>query len=151
MAQISQLSERDQTILAQVAEMQKYYGAIALSPDEGLLSQATVAAANYHSLEPARAAALDECNDKRASGTTRCVIGADIIPQRYEEGRALQLNIDASYSVTHRKGEYRRLRGDKSFAISIETGQWGFGASDAEAQDACASEGADDCKVIIRN
>ena len=147
-AQNGVLSEKDQAILAQVASTQKYYGAIAFSPDEGLLSQATVAAANYHSVEPARAAALAECNSKRQSGSAQCVIGADILPRRYQPGRALQLNIDATGAVGK---EYRRLRGDKAFSISSETGEWGFGASDAEAQAACAANGASDCRVVLRN
>lgn len=144
----SALSESDRAILARVAQSQKYYGAIAVSPDEGLLSSATVAAANYHSVEPARAAALAECNANRASGTSRCIIGADILPRRYQEGRALQLNMDASVAVG---STYRRLRGDKAFAISVETGHWGFGATDAEATNSCAAQGADDCRIVIRN
>lgn len=147
-AQLEALSEQDRAILARVAQSQKYYGAIAVSPDEGLLSNATVAAANYHSVEPARAAALAECNDKRASGAARCIVGADILPRRYSEGRDLQLNMDASVAVG---GAYRRLRGDKAFAISVETGHWGFGATDAEASASCAQQGADDCRIVIRN
>lgn len=142
------LSAADQDILAQVAQTQRYYGAIALSPDEGLLSEATVAAANYHSVEPARTAALAACNAKRKKGSASCVIGADILPPRYEEGRALQLNMEASTAVAK---DYRRLRGDKSFAISEGTGNWGFGESDAAALSACASQGASDCAVLLRN
>ena len=147
-SQTDKLSDQDRAILAEVAKTQKYYGAIAFSPDEGLLSEATVAAANYHSVEPAREAALAECNSKRASGAQRCVIGADILPKRYEPGRAIQLNMDATVAVGK---EYRRLRGNKAFSISSDTGEWGFGASEEEAQAACASKGARDCRVVLRD
>ena len=45
-------------MLAMVAKDQPYYAAIAISPDEGLMSEATMAAANHHTVEAAVAAVL---------------------------------------------------------------------------------------------
>lgn len=144
----SGLSESDQQLIATVAGQQKYYGAIAFSPDEGILSNATVAAANYHDVETASEKALSDCNGNRASGTARCVIAAWIVPPSYEEGRALQLNIDATAAV---RKEYRRVRGEKAFAVSMSTGNWGYGNSDEAALQNCISKGADDCTLLLRN
>ncbi|MBL3580704.1 hypothetical protein JMJ92_21615, partial [Rhodovulum visakhapatnamense] len=42
------LSEADRKGLVFAGEQQPYYGAIAVAPSEGLISEATLAAANYH-------------------------------------------------------------------------------------------------------
>ena len=65
-------------MLAMVAKDQPYYAAIAISPDEGLMSEATMAAANHHTVEAAVAAALAQCNAKKA-GATDCVIAATVV------------------------------------------------------------------------
>ncbi len=51
------LSENDRALLRMVVSEQPYYGAIAVSPDEGLASEATIAAANHHTTEAAARAA----------------------------------------------------------------------------------------------
>lgn len=138
-------SPQDRDILDRIGPTQKYYGAIAFSPDEGLVSEATIASANHHSVFVARDLALAECNAKRRAGTAACVIAADIVPQRYEPGRPLQLSIDATFGFGQ---EYRRARGSKSFAVSPASGKWGWGAGDAAAIAACD---APDCQVVVRD
>ncbi|UYP69242.1 5-aminolevulic acid synthase [Thalassobacter stenotrophicus] len=139
------LSQSDRDIVQSIGPTQQYYGAIAYSPDEGLLSEATVAAANHHSVEVARGLALADCNGKRREGAAACVVAADILPKRYRAGRALQLSMGATAGFDT---EYRKARGSRSFAISAESGLWGWGPDDAAALQAC---NAQDCKVVVRD
>jgi len=139
------LSQSDRDIVQSIGPTQQYYGAIAYSPDEGLLSEATVAAANHHSVEVARALALADCNGKRRDGTAACAVAADILPKRYRAGRALQLSMGATAGFD---AEYRKAKGSRSFAISAQSGLWGWGPNDAAALQAC---NAQDCKVVVRD
>lgn len=138
-------TDKDRQILESLGPTQQYYGAIAFSPDEGLLSEATVAAANHHDVEVARTEALAGCNDKRKSGSSKCVIAADILPRRYKEGQPLQISMTGTFAIGK---EYRRMKKPKAFAISPETGLWGFGADDEAAIAACDAK---DCKVVVRD
>ena len=142
------LSEKDAAILAEVGQTQSYYGAIAISPDEGILSNATVAAANYHDVANASRAALAGCNAAK-TGASACVIAAEIRPKDWEE-RALQLNVGATEAV---RKDYRKGRGAKALAVSASTGQWGIGKGDSADQDAlsaCKSAAkADDCRIVV--
>ena len=139
------LSQSDRKIVESIGPTQQYYGAIAYSPDEGLLSEATVAAANHHTVDVARGLALAECNAERRVGAAPCVIAADILPKRYRAGRALQLSMGATAGFD---ADYRKAPGAKSFAISPQSGSWGFGADDTSALQAC---NAQDCKVVVRD
>lgn len=137
------LKPEDVEALRQVAATQKYYGAVAISPDEGLLSPATVAAANYHDVENARAAALASCNDRRKKGADRCVVVADIVPVGWKKGAKLQLSTDATAG-------FEALKGPRFLAASADTGNWGAGADAAAALAACrAKSGARDCELVI--
>jgi hypothetical protein len=135
------LSEQDQTVLATVAAQQPYYGAIAISPDEGMLSEATVAAANYHDTTSAEAAVLAECDAKK-TGTTPCVIAALIRPEGYEV-RPLQLSLDATVAF---REDFPR---NGALAISATTGAWGIGADAEAAVTACAKDTVADCTAVI--
>ena len=141
----SGLSEQDQAILAAVAAQQPYYGAIAISPADGMMSEATVAAANYHDTAAAEAAALAECNSKKA-GDVGCVIAALIRPEGYVV-RPIQLSLDATAAF---RKDYPRRGG--ALAISSATGSWGIGKGAEAAMSACAAKtGAADCAVVIAN
>ena len=140
-----QLSQSDRDIVQSIGPTQQYYGAIAYSHDEGLLSEATVAAANHHSVEVARGLALADCNSKRREGAAACVIAADILPKRYRAGRTLQLSMGATAEFD---ANYRKAKGARSFAISAQSGLWGWGPDDASALQACDAE---DCKVVVRD
>jgi hypothetical protein len=129
------------TALEMVGAQQLYYGAIAISPDEGLMSEATVAAANYHDTDAASAVALAECNAKK-TGKSDCVVAALIRPEGWE-ARDLQLSSDATAAVKGLKGG--------TLAISAETGAWGVGADEASAVADCMAKNdkTKACIVVI--
>lgn len=145
------LSATDIAALRQVALQQKYYGAVAMAPAEGLVSASTVAATNYHGIEAASLAALATCNAKREKKTP-CVVVALIRPADWA-ARDLQLSVDATDDF---RRSYLRAPAPKAFAISPETGRWavakGEGAGDA-AVSACneraAQFGGRDCALVI--
>jgi len=142
------LNEQDKSILSQVALQQSYYGAIAVSPDDGVISNATVAAANYHAIQPAEAAALNACNDAK-TGAAACVVVAHIRPKGWSP-QDLQLSVDGT--VAYRK-EYRRGKGPKAFAISPSTGKFaiakGNGAGEAAVEACNERADATDCQIAI--
>jgi hypothetical protein len=134
-------------ILGEVAKDQPYYGAIAVSPDEGLMSEATIAAANYHNIEAASVAALAGCDAAR-KGAQPCVVVALVRPQGWE-ARPLQLSADATLAFNK---DYAGK--NAALAVSTGTGTWGMAkgenAADA-AVAACAAKltGPNDCKVVV--
>lgn len=139
------LLPKDQTkVLKMVARDQLYYAAIAISPDEGLMSEATVAAANYHSVEAASVAALAECNAKK-KGAADCAIAAVVRPEGWQAG-GVQLSSDATAG-------FQSAYDAGAMAISPATGSWGIGADDAAAVAACTERNpaATDCAVVIKD
>jgi len=139
------LAEPDQTVLTLVAAQQPYYGAIAISPDDGLMSEATVAAANYHDTAAAEVAALADCNARKA-GAAGCVIAALIRPEGYEP-RSLHLSRDATAAF---RADYPGAGG--ALAISALTGAWGLGrGAEAAVADCAAKAGATDCVVVVQD
>ncbi len=140
----SGLSAEDQTILAAVASQQPYYGAIAISPEDGLLAESTIAAANHHDTAAAEVAALAQCEAKR-TGAVPCVIAALIRPEGYE-ARDLSLSRDATAAV---RADYPAKGG--ALAISAATGAWGLGKGADAALAACTAKAAEitDCAVVI--
>lgn len=136
------LSETDVAILNQLVQTQAYYAAIAIAPEMGLASEATIAAANYHDEANARTAALAACNEARTSGPA-CVVVLVIRPEGWEPGRPLQLSTDATAAL---RGDFRRLGRNRVMAISETKGQWGIGSDLTEALTAC---GETDCRAVI--
>ena len=141
------LIDNQAEILGSVAVQQPYYGAIAVSPDEGLMSEATIAAANYHSVEAASVAALSGCDAVR-KGDAPCVIVASVRPKGWE-ARPIQMSADATAA-------FRKDYGGKgaALAVSASTGTWGMAKGDnaaAAAVAACAAKMTDikDCSVIV--
>lgn len=130
-------------VLKMVARDQLYYAAIAISPDEGLMSEATVAAANYHSVEAASAVALAECEAKKA-GAAPCVIAAVVRPEGWQAG-GVQLSSDATEG-------FQSAYDSGAMALSPSTGSWGIGTDDAAAIAACTEKNpaATDCTVAIK-
>lgn len=120
----------DPQILKQVGATQKYYGAVAVSPAEGLASEATVAGANFHDVDSARASALKACNAKRATGTPPCQIVAEILPRGWKQG-ALQLSADATAAFAD---TYAAQDAPKALAISPATGEWAIGVGQDAGQ-----------------
>lgn len=146
---MSGLSEQEVSVLTTVAQTQKYYAAIAFAPDAGIMAEPTVMAANHHSPDSARAAALAGCNDRRGRGGRACVIALEVRPAGWE-ARDLMLSVDATADF---EDNYRRARGTRAFATSATTGQWGIGRGDGAAEAAIAACQGDsevsDCAVVI--
>lgn len=128
-------------VLKMVAVDQPYYAAIAISPDEGLMSEATVAAANYHNVEAASAAALSGCNEKK-KGAADCVVVALVRPEGWQ-AQPLQLSSDATAAFADYQGG--------AVAVSGATGSWGLGDSTESAIKACVDRNptAKDCAAVI--
>ncbi len=143
------ISKSDAKALQMVGISQPYFGAIAISPDEGLMSEATVAAANYHDTDAASAAALTECNEKK-KGKADCVVAALIRPKGWKD-KGFQLSSDATEGF---KTGYDAKAG--ALAISRSTGGWGLGEGAGATDDAIAAclikaPKAKDCVVAIVN
>lgn len=126
----------------QLAASIPYYGAVAMAPGMGLQSEATVAGANFHDEDNARAFALAGCEEARRSGPD-CVIVLVIRPEGWEPGRSLQLNTEATAAL---RGDFRRMGRPRAMAISDSTGQWGIGESRETAVSNCGQE---DCRVVV--
>lgn len=129
--------------LEMVGGQQLYYGAIAISPDEGLMSEATVAAANYHDTDAASKVALAECDAKK-TGASACVVAALIRPKGWQD-KGFQLSSDAT------AGFMSDVTG--ALAVSPSTGAWGIGADADAAVQACAAKNdqTKDCTAVIVN
>lgn len=144
------LSDKDRAILTQVLSTQPYFGAVAMSPSEGIMSEALVAAADYHGIEPARVAALGGCNERKRQGSDACVLVAELFPAGWEE-RDLQLSAGATRGF---RKEYRGF-GAKALAISESTGKWavakGKGAETDVIAQCKALSSADDCVIVVQD
>lgn len=142
------LSEQEVQILASIAQGQKYYAAVAFAPADGLMSEATVMAANHHTFEAARRAALAECEQRRSTDGA-CVIVMEVRPAGWQ-ARDLQLSADATAAFG---ADYTARRAPAAFAISAATGLWGLGDGAGAAEQAIAActgdAAADDCAVVI--
>ncbi|NEY89004.1 5-aminolevulic acid synthase [Tabrizicola oligotrophica] len=132
--------------LKSVGVGQPYYGAVAIAPDEGLMSEATVAAANFHDTASAGVAALAECDAKKVTETA-CVIAAYIRPEGWKEA-GFSLSSDATAALA----EYDATTG--ALAISPATGAFGTASGEGSAEKAvqncgAKNEKATDCAVVI--
>lgn len=140
---------------------QRYYGAVAVSPDFFTRLAAEPAAAamsglmqiteNFHSPEAAGRAALSACEAARAGRGSACKLAAYVLPRDYAP-RALTLSVTATEAFR----VYRRTQSPKAFAISPSTGQYYIaGGADAEAAAVAGCNrttgGASDCVVVVRN
>lgn len=140
------LPEDQAKVLAMVGEGQPYYGAVAIAPDEGLMSEATVAAANFHDTAAAATAALGECNAKKTTATP-CVVAAYIRPKGWSD-RGFSLSSDATAAFK----SYEAKTG--ALAVSVATGAFGMASGADAAQTAltnCAAKNdkATDCALVV--
>ncbi len=133
-------------LIKAVAEQQPWYGAVALSPDEDLMtSPATVAGAQFHDTDAAAAFALAGCEAKR-TGASPCAVVALVRPKGWEV-RDLQLSLHATAFFN---SDYLKAASPKALASSAATGSFGFGAgADAALADCVAKSAAEDCLVVI--
>lgn len=151
-AQVAELDFVDDAVskaLRAVASQIPYYGAIAVSPGEPTSSNLMSTMANYHSVEAASQAALENCNARRTTGKP-CVIVAAITPKRYKP-QPLTLSVEATKAFN---GDYRKLSAPKAMAISDKAGVFGFDRGDggralARCEAAAAERKASDCRLVI--
>lgn len=133
-------------ILATVAQGQAHYGAVAFSPGDGLIHEATVAAVDFHTTEAASAAAVADCDTKR-KGRAKCVVAALIRPAGWE-ARPVQMSAAASAALQKDYG----TSGTRAMALSAATGQFALarGAdAAAKALAECNAKAKGDCIVAI--
>ncbi len=123
------------------------YGAVAISPDEGLVVSYIKGVGQHHSLEAARNAAVNYCNANKGQGAASCVVVVEASPRGAKDGAALTLSASANAAL---RREYRKLSAPKAFAISPSTGAFGFDRGDGgRAITACARGGASDCRIVV--
>ena len=146
------LSEQDKKTIAVLFKQQSfpYYGAVAISPGDGLVAEPTNIAQNLHTPQAAQAAALAACT-KLKKAAAPCVIVAEVRPKRWKP-EPLMLNRDATEGIK----VYKQGKGPKAMAISTSTGIWtvakGIGAGIAatrECERQGAAQGVTDCQVVI--
>ena len=147
------LDEKQQAIVLSLKDTIPYFGALALTPDEGLFVDWLNASGQHHSLEAARQAALAHCDANRLPSSADCVVVLEVSPKGYDPEAALSLSAEGATAL---KGDYRKLKGAKAFAISPSTGAFGFARGDGgRALDACAKAGgeagggATDCAIVV--
>lgn len=130
---------------------QPYFGAVAVTLDENLTSNANTLVGNHHSIEAANKAALALCNKARASGSRKCQIAVEIRPAK-SSGDPLALSLSAT-DIFYK--EFRRAKAPKALATSASTGKIGLGFGEAAEHDALAAcaqaSGAEDCLISILN
>ncbi|MEM9583961.1 MAG: 5-aminolevulic acid synthase [Pseudomonadota bacterium] len=125
------------------------YGAVAISPSEGLFVEWLNGAGQFHSLAAARAAALDYCDSNRKRGSAPCEIVVLVTPKGAKADAALTLSGPANAAL---RKDYRKLQAPKAFAISEKTGNFGFARGDGgRALSRCEAggQGASDCKIVV--
>ncbi len=124
------------------------FGAVAISPDEGLLVEWISGVSQHHSLDAARTAAIAYCNGKKKPNSADCQVIVEIAPKG---GKSVSLTLSAA-AISAVRGAYRKLDTPRAFAISPSTGDFGMDRGDgARAIENCASAGnkANDCVVVI--
>lgn len=141
------LPEADVTALTMVGTGQPWYGAIAISPDEGLMVEATVAAVNHHTVGAAETAARQGCDAKR-KGKAACVVVAHLLPKGWKPAD-LTLSQDATAAL---RKEYKA---PGALAISPSTGSFaltkGEAAGDLAVQACNEKAGTKDCIVAVQD
>ena len=125
------------------------YGAVAISPSEGLFVEWLNGVGQYHNLPAARAAALAYCEANRQAASAPCQVLVEVAPKGAEPQDPIMLSGPANAAL---RGAYRKLKAPKAFAISKSSGNFGFDRGDGgRALNACASagQGADDCVIVV--
>lgn len=125
------------------------YGAVAISPDEGVLVEWLSGVSQHHSIEAARTAAIDYCNSKKKPASADCVSLVEVSPRGAKADAELSLSEKANDAL---RTAFRKLDTPRAFAISPTTGDFGMDRGDgtrAVAACAAASNKANDCIVVV--
>lgn len=149
LAQLEAAKLKLKDVFAAVGASLAGYGAVAISPDEGLLVDWISGVSEHHSAAAAQKGALDYCNAKKKKSSAACVILVEVAPKRAKASAALTLSESANAAL---RGPYRKLKKPKAFAISPSSGDFGFETGKAaRALAACgaAQNKSGDCKVVI--
>jgi len=148
-AALGEIDRKTLDILVKTNAIAKYYGVIAFSPDEGIASEATQGAFNYHDVNTAAGVALAECNRLR-KGARPCIVAGQLLPPGYR-----QRNFQLSQDATNALGEYREIRGAKAMAVSTSTGSFAVaqGPTALGASVAACNKAAprNDCRVVLKD
>lgn len=147
------LGTAEVTALGLVTKKHKYYGAVAISPDEGLLSPATFAATNMHGPAAAQALAEATCNANRQEAAAPCRVVAFILPRAYKPA-AVSLSQDATKAL-RRKWPRRDRPGVLAFspatvAWAIAKGPGAETAAVARCNELAGLPGKQDCLILIK-
>ncbi len=128
----------------------KYYGAIAFSPTEGLVSESLQGAFNYHDINTAAAAAVRACTEAKKRASAACILAAQILPRGYSP-RPFQLSQDATAAFAG----YRKAGGSGALAISPGSGAYGVARGAGAGPQALAACNAKaprrDCVLAVRD
>ncbi len=149
---LADLGVSDKDLLSQLeAQARKfpYYGAFVTSPGDPAQNQSALGIGNFHSPEDAVRVALGLCEARRTSGAP-CIVVAQTVPRSYKPG-VLTLSAEATESL---RGAFRRLDSPKAFAISAETGHYGFARGDgtralADCNAGATKSGETDCRLVV--
>lgn len=148
-AQLEGARQKLKDVLKTMGQSVPSYGAVAISPDEGLFVEWLNGAGQFHSLASARQAALSYCNDKRKRSSAKCALVVEVSPKGAKADAPISLSGPANAAL---RGAYRKLQAPKAFAISDKTGNFGFERGDGgRALEACrrAGDGASDCRIVV--
>lgn len=144
---VSFLGEKELNILKGLRESIPFYGAVAISPTEGLYVEWINASGQFHSRAAAQAAAMAHCEANRKPASDKCVVVLEVVPRGWKEGLALTLSAPAASAL---RKSYRKLPKPRAFAISDATGDFGLARGDgARAIADCAKKGASDCRIVV--
>ncbi len=124
----------------------RYYGAIAIAPDEGLLSPSNQTVVDVHSIAIAETLARQQCDALREGGAA-CQVVAHILPVNWEAK-----DVQLSTTATEAYKKFARGKGPRALAISSVNGAFASAKGETAHQsalDACNSQPDNDCVVVV--
>ncbi len=148
-AQLTKARQSVEDVLTSLGQAMPAYGAMAISPDEGLFVDWLNGAGGFHSTASARAAAITQCNEAKKDASADCMVIVEVAPKGASETFSLSPEANAVF-----RKDYRKMDAPKAFATSASTGHFGFDRGDGgRALDACerASDNAGDCKIVVQD
>lgn len=136
-------------VLKTLGEAMPSYGAVAISPSEGLFVEWLNGVGQYHNPAAALAAALAYCDLNRQPDSAPCAVLVEVSPRGASPDDVIAMSSPANAAL---RGAYRKMDAPKAFAISPSTGNFAFDRGDgSRALEACAAagQGVTDCKIVV--
>lgn len=149
MAALAAANMKSDDVFKAIGASLEGYGAVAISPDEGLLVEWISGVSQHHSIQAARDAALSYCNSKKNEDSADCEVIVEVAPKGAKVDDALTLSLAANSAL---RGPFRKMEKPRAFAISPSTGDFGMDRGDgtrAIANCAAAANSATDCVVVV--